>query len=651
MDPWTLALCLLLAFGALGWWSWWRAARRASVLREMLNEQHGVLLRHQAASEAAAYARLGLLEPPVESDADRKALDEIDRFADLLEQRLRSGDYLQGPQGPGRLNLPLIHEDLLAYLRAIGRHYRPHADDPLLALRPIEIGHVIHRTSLLLLGVVEQSPLGLHEMTLRDLIDWFERAKRVLKQYGDIKGIIEKYKLRQLWRAYQVAGVALAPTPAGVAMLAGAETARILLARYGPDLLFAAMVRRRLELVARTLGYEAMRTLGSGVQFRTREWLLGCELAALFHAATAGPALTRAILTEIGKLRFPTAYERLAVVGYLTDTFGLERWLERNAGAISALPAEEIDACVAVCERLLREAHDPASPALRAYLADFGRRWGRAPRVPGVEQAAGWRDCCASWAAFARFVLGRSSEAEIAALLPRLAAAAGQALSASPAALAATAMRAQPPFQPLVLDVEDAVCKRYLIGLVEALALSMPRTMALDEAAADLERFYRGKAGVLKLLHERWERLFASLCDAGGVFDDVGAAHRRALLAVLDGHERLAGVYRATEPEDGDTPAHWALALTTTRLLLVAPAAQAGAEPRYGEVPTAACTLVKQSGVLTQELRIAFAEPGLRTRKIVVAGSAVRSLESRYGPLLRELRRRGAADHTGWGIA
>lgn len=654
-QVWTALLGLLAGAGVVAWWHWWRV-HLVVALEERSNggetEEQPVALGDPL-PEALGLAFEALTPPAPALEADRAALAEIDAFVALLERRVRGGEYLAPANDTERwrrLHHALILQDTLDCLRAIAAHYQPQHSDPLLALRPLEIAQILHRSSLILLGVVEQSPLGLHRMTLEELIAWFRRAQQVLQQYQNLQQIWERYHLRTLWNTARWAQLVLNPTPSGLAIALGTEAARQLIKRYGIDVVFALLVRQRLELVARTVGYEAMRAFGSRVQYRSSAWLWGCELAVMAHELATGPEVLHALLAELGQMRFPTPSERNTILGYFTDPAGLDAWLAENGQAARALPAQEVDRVAARCTALLKQFHDPGSEAMRRYAEGFAARWGRNVIVPGPAQSDIWKRCCESWAAFLLVVCNVDDVQRRERRLDDMAFAANMPLAGERSVLARQAAQCGEVFVPVVLDPSNALCTAYLEGLVEAVAGGETCPLLLDQAIADVDRFYCGKTNAAVLLRKRWDERYRSLCDGAGVHDDVGSVLRRAILAALAPRERILCTCRAEEQsESGVSGGSCVLVLTTNRLLLLDATCEQGGAGQFVTIPPAQCVLGRRTGCLADELEIVWKVQPQQVHLLVVeaAWPAVSS-EVRYAPLVRELCARGASNPGGW---
>jgi len=241
-------------------------------------------------------------------DESRVALDArvaelLDTESDLVIQRFSTGVYWT----EGRFEGKQLLLDLVSFMEAVARVYRPDSALPLLELDLESLLKAVNRTSLQILLLLEELPLvEVKEMNVRKMSERIRQAGTVYRKYEELQPYLNS--VRALWQGSKVF---LAANPLlGLGWIAGSE---ILwkggkhLGRKVVDAYFLSLVRQALGIVA----WETAGIYDKTHRYRNPDWVYGVELAHLLSRFDATQEVLREAFRELGRLPLKSSYDRI----------------------------------------------------------------------------------------------------------------------------------------------------------------------------------------------------------------------------------------------------------------------------------------------------------------------------------------------------
>jgi len=448
--------------------------------------------------------------------------------------------------------LPVIRDDVVAFVLRVARHYQPAVEQPLLEASLPRVLRGVSRASLQMLVVLEELPVNIQGASLSTLYGYIRNAVSAWRMYKSA----EPY-----WpyvnTAYYLGRFALGANP----ITLGAWWFVSSLGSRGAQAVAQHVINRQalevLSSLVRVVGCEVAGIYGGDFRHRDANWIYAAELTELVSQFPLSRDSLAHALREVGTLQLRSEYDRTFLYRCIATKKSASP--ERYA-ATAVLTMEERRAAATRLERFLEAfIHGKSADRVARWKSGAEQRLGVKLSIALKTSAASVHeqivDAVRSLASFlvsikqlepadAIKLLGGS------AVLGQLPAEGRQML------LDDLAANASYFFEHPDLDPDGDLVDKYLDDLARLHAITPPRAAGIEETLADVAAYLRRPP---KKLHALLEKHYAAqlgdkLAADAAVRKLPAAAARAALDLLVDDSEKarfLFGPAKLEWPEGG----------------------------------------------------------------------------------------------------
>lgn len=564
---------------------------RCTVEQELTGQARRIDKREQAlAHRLVAYREWMEFPQPLEL-ADATAAEELSELAakdrELMkllkaETKVLYDSIVKNRYSPkGELLLPVVRDDLVQLITRVAQLYQPSVQQPLLETSLHQVLRAASRTSLQLLVVLDELPLGVKDASLNTLYGYVRNAVTAWRMYKSA----EPY-----WpyvnTAYYVGRMAMGANPLAL----GTWWFLSSVGRQGAAALAQHVVNQQalalLSNLVRVIGYEVAATYGGDFRHRDANWIYAAELTELVSQFPLSRDSLSHALREVGMLQLRSEYDRTFLYRCIAGhkSAGPEKFQ-----AAAVLTMEERRAVATRLERFLEAfVHGKSDDRVAHWKAGAEERLGIKLSVSLKTSVASAgdqiRDGLRSLASFL-VSIKQLEPPEAVRLLEDVAIARELPADERGALLDELATTASYFFEHPDLDPDSDLVDRYLDDLAALHARTAPREAGIEESLDDVAAYLRRQP---QKMRERVERqcaaALAARLPAEATPKKVPREVARAALDLLaDPTEKARFLYGGAtiewpeggKPDEFEDGAFWLLG-AEDRLILFA----AGSRPR-----------------------------------------------------------------------
>ena len=241
---------------------------------------------------------------------------EVLAFCKVESERLFNKVIENGYVVDGTLQPEEIYKDVMYLFDGVAHIYQPDSDQPLLETNMEQVLRFLHNVSLQLLVQLEQLPMDVKRLNLRET---YRFVKKAMDYYGMYK------KVNPYWNyakpAIFLGRFALGANPitlglswtiTELASLSGKKISSRYTKKYGLRMFHEAI---------RIVGSETAAVYGAGFRERDPDWIFATELIEMVHAFPPSRESLEAGLKEIGRLPLHSEYDRVYFYRCMANRF------------------------------------------------------------------------------------------------------------------------------------------------------------------------------------------------------------------------------------------------------------------------------------------------------------------------------------------
>ena len=256
------------------------------------------------------FPALATIQQPSRTDDDWMEVSQRDRrLLQLLEdesQRVFDKILANEYSLDGRVQIDLIRDEALSFVKSVAQIYRPDLEEPLMETSSEKVLRAASRACLQLLVLTEQLPLDVKSYSLSRLHLYVQKA---VKAYGMYRSVEPYWPM--LNRAYYVGRFALGASPVSlgawwVASTLGTKSAKDLASR-----LVNQQAMRLLQDLVRVVGFEVASLYSEDFRYRDGNWIYASLLTELLATRDLDSTTLTTVMAEMGTLPLRSEYDRV----------------------------------------------------------------------------------------------------------------------------------------------------------------------------------------------------------------------------------------------------------------------------------------------------------------------------------------------------
>ena len=241
---------------------------------------------------------------------------EVLAFCKIESERLFNKVIENGYVIDGTLQPDEIYKDFMHLFEGVAHIYQPDSDQPILETSMEQVLRFLHNVSLQLLVQLEQLPMDVKRLNLRET---YRFVKKAMDYYGIYK------KVNPYWNyakpAIFLGRFALGANPitlglswtiTELASLSGKKISSRYTKKYGLRMFHEAI---------RIVGSETAAVYGAGFRERDPDWIFATELIEMVHTFPPSRESLEAGLKEIGSLPLHSEYDRVYLYRCMANRF------------------------------------------------------------------------------------------------------------------------------------------------------------------------------------------------------------------------------------------------------------------------------------------------------------------------------------------
>ena len=241
---------------------------------------------------------------------------EVLAFCKVESERLFNKVIENGYVIDGTLQPDEIYKDFMHLFEGVAHIYQPDSDQPILETSMEQVLRFLHNVSLQLLVQLEQLPMDVKRLNLRET---YRFVKKAMDYYGIYK------KVNPYWNyakpAIFLGRFALGANPVTLglswtitelASLSGKKISSRYTKKYGLRMFHEAI---------RIVGSETAAVYGAGFRERDPDWIFATELIEMVHTFPPSRQSLEAGLKEIGSLPLHSEYDRVYLYRCMANRF------------------------------------------------------------------------------------------------------------------------------------------------------------------------------------------------------------------------------------------------------------------------------------------------------------------------------------------